>query len=217
MAQVILTGIKRELKTKGYLTELRKKNYVPAVYYAHGEENIFLAVPENKLKHIVFSSETYLIDLEIEGVGKKSCILKEFQLDPVTDKIIHVDFYGLVAGEKVTVDVAVHLVGTPIGVKEGGIIQHSLHKIEIECLPSEIPDKIDVDVSDLKIGDSLHVKDIKFENARVLTNPEATIITIVPPALHREVEVTEEMEAEEKLAEPEVIKKGKQTKEEEED
>jgi Ribosomal protein L25 (general stress protein Ctc) len=71
MAQVTLQGIKRELKTKGYLTELRKKGYVPAVYYAHGEENLFLAVPKNKLKPLVFSPETYLIDLNIEGVGQK--------------------------------------------------------------------------------------------------------------------------------------------------
>lgn len=214
MAQVTLQGIKRELKTKGYLTELRKKGYVPAVYYAHGEENIFLAVPENKLKHIVFSPETYLINLEIEGVGQKTCILKEFQLDPVTDKIVHVDFHGLKAGEKVNVEVMVHLIGTPIGVREGGIIQHSLHKIEIECLPTEIPEKIDVDISNLKIGDALHVKDLNLPSYRILTNPEATIITIVPPALHKE-EAAGEGAAPTEQAEPEVIQKGKKTEEEE--
>ncbi|MCR4416163.1 MAG: 50S ribosomal protein L25 [Ignavibacteria bacterium] len=214
MAQVTLQGIKRELKTKGYLTELRKNGYVPAVYYAHGEENIFLAVPENKLKHIVFSPETYLINLEIEGVGQKTCILKEFQLDPVTDKIVHVDFHGLKAGEKVNVEVMVHLIGTPIGVREGGIIQHSLHKIEIECLPTEIPEKIDVDISNLKIGDALHVKDLDLPSYRILTNPEATIITIVPPALHKE-EAAGEGAAPTEQAEPEVIQKGKKTEEEE--
>ncbi|MEJ5304958.1 MAG: 50S ribosomal protein L25 [Ignavibacteria bacterium] len=214
MAQVTLQGIKRELKTKGYLTELRKNGYVPAVYYAHGEENIFLAVPENKLKHIVFSPETYLINLEIEGVGQKTCILKEFQLDPVTDKIVHVDFHGLKAGEKVNVEVMVHLIGTPIGVREGGIIQHSLHKIEIECLPTEIPEKIDVDISNLKIGDALHVKDLNLPSYRILTNPEATIITIVPPALHKE-EAAGEGAAPTEQAEPEVIQKGKKTEEEE--
>jgi large subunit ribosomal protein L25 len=213
MAQVTLQGIKRELKTKGYLTELRKKGYVPAVYYAHGEENLFLAVSENKLKPLVFSPETYLIDLNIEGVGQKTCIIKEFQLDPVTDEIVHVDFHGLKAGEKINVEVAVHLIGTPIGVREGGIIQHSLHKIEIECLPTEIPDKIDVDVTHLKIGDALHVKDLNLGQYRVLTNPEATIITIVPPTLHREEAVGEAAASEQ--AEPEVIQKGKKTEEEE--
>lgn len=211
MAQVTISGIKRDLSTKGYLTEFRKKGYVPAVYYAHGEDNIFLAIPESKIKPIVFSAETYLINLEIEGVGTKSCILKEFQLDPVTDKIIHVDFHGLKAGEKITVDVAVHLVGTPIGVKEGGLLQHILHKIEIECLPTEIPDKIDVDVSKLKIGDSIHVKDLNLPGVRVITNPEASIVTIIHKAIQEvtpaETTVTEQ-------AEPEVIQKGKKTEEE---
>ncbi len=212
MAQVTISGIKRELSTKGYLTKLRQKGYVPAVYYAHGEDNIFLAIPESKIKPIVFSSETYLINLEIEGVGTKSCILKEFQLDPVTDKIIHVDLHGLKAGEKITVEVAVHLVGTPIGVKEGGLLQHSLHKIEIECLPTEIPDKIDVDVSKLKIGDSIHVKDLNLSGVKVLTNPDTTIVTVIHKAIH-EAAPTEAAGTEQ--AEPEVIQKGKKTEEEE--
>ncbi len=212
MAQVTISGIKRELSTKGYLTKLRQKGYVPAVYYAHGEDNIFLAIPESKVKPIVFSSETYLINLEIEGVGTKSCILKEFQLDPVTDKIIHVDLHGLKAGEKITVEVAVHLVGTPIGVKEGGLLQHSLHKIEIECLPNEIPDKIDVDVSKLKIGDSIHVKDLNLSGVKVLTNPDTTIVTVIHKAIH-EAAPTEAAGTEQ--AEPEVIQKGKKTEEEE--
>lgn len=212
MAQVTISGIKRELSTKGYLTKLRQKGYVPAVYYAHGEDNIFLAIPESKVKPIVFSSETYLINLEIEGVGTKSCILKEFQLDPVTDKIIHVDLHGLKAGEKITVEVAVHLVGTPIGVKEGGLLQHSLHKIEIECLPTEIPDKIDVDVSKLKIGDSIHVKDLNLSGVKVLTNPDTTIVTVIHKAIH-EAAPTEAAGTEQ--AEPEVIQKGKKTEEEE--
>lgn len=214
MAEVTLQGITRDLKTKGYLTELRKKGYVPAVYYAHGEENIFLAVPESKLKHVVFSPETYLINLEIEGIGIKTCILKDFQLDPVTDKILHVDFHGIKAGEKINVEVAIHLVGVPIGVREGGIIQHSLHKIELECLPDQIPDKVDVDVSKLKIGDSIHVKDLQIPNARIITNPESTIITIVPPALHREAEAAAPEAAVDQQAEPEIIQKGKKTEEE---
>lgn len=212
MAQVTLSGIKRELGPQSILTNLRSKGYIPAVYYAHGEENIYLAVPEAKLKPIIFSAETYLINLEIEGIGVKPCILKEFQLDPVTDKIIHVDFHGLKAGEKVTVEVAVHLVGTPIGVREGGLLQHSLHKIEVECMPTEIPDKIDVDVSKLKIGDSIHVKDLNIPNLRFISNPEATIVTVIHKALHKEVEAGE-VETKEQI-EPEVIQKGKKTEEE---
>jgi large subunit ribosomal protein L25 len=214
MAQVNLTGTKRELSTKGYLTQLREKGYVPAVYYAHGEENIFLAVPVSKVKPLVFSAETYLINLEIEGIGTKTCILKEFQLDPVTDEIIHVDFHGLKAGEKVNVEVAVHLVGTPLGVKEGGLLQHALHKIEIECLPTEIPEKIDVDVTNLKIGDSIHVKDLNLPNMKILSNPETTIVSVIHKAGHEAKEAAGEAPTIEQ-AEPEVIQKGKKTEEEE--
>lgn len=213
MAQVTLSGIKRELGSKSNLTELRNKGYVPVVYYAHGEENLFLAVPEARLKPIVFSAETYLINLEIEGVGTKTCILKDFQLDPVTDKIVHVDFHGLKSDEKITVEVAVHLVGSAIGVKEGGLLQHALHKVEVECYPTEIPDKIDVDVSNLKIGDAIHVKDLNLPGLKFVTNPEATIVTVIHKALPKEEAVAETPSPEK--SEPEVIQKGKKTEQEE--
>jgi large subunit ribosomal protein L25 len=140
--------------------------------------------------------------------------LKEFQLDPVTDEIIHVDFHGLKAGEKVNVEVAVHLVGTPLGVKEGGLLQHALHKIEIECLPTEIPEKIDVDVTNLKIGDSIHVKDLNLPNMKILSNPETTIVSVIHKAGHEVKEAAGEAPTIEQ-AEPEVIQKGKKTEEEE--
>lgn len=214
MAELTLNVKRRQLNTKGYLTQLRREGFIPAVFYKHGEENQFISVSEQKLKPIIFSSETFLINLKIDDTEPQNCIIKEFQLDPVTSQILHADFHGLKAGEKVTINVAVHLIGSAIGVKDGGIIQHSLHKLHVECLPSQIPDKVDVDISQLKIGDSIHVKDLSIPNVRILSNMDATIVAIVPPTVHKEtLEVPLETE---EAAEPEVIGKGKKAEEEEE-
>jgi large subunit ribosomal protein L25 len=212
MAEVDLKGIQREVKTKGYVNDLRRNGYVPAVFYKQGEENKLLAVSELKLRPLIFSAETYLINLQIEQDQAEKCIIKEFQLDPVTEKILHVDFHGLKAGQRIALDIPVHLIGSAQGVKDGGIIQYILHKIHIECLPSMIPDKIDVDITKLKIGDSIHVRDLNFPDIKILSNLDSTIVSIVPPTVQKEI--TEVEVAPTEAAEPEVISKGKKAEEE---
>ncbi len=212
MAEVALNGIRREVKSQGHINELRRKGYIPAVFYKHGEENKLLAVNELKIRPLIFSAETHLINLSIDDASPESCIIKEFQLDPLTDKIVHVDFYGLKAGEKITIDVVLHLTGSSQGVKDGGVVQHSLHKLHIECLPSQIPDKIDVNITNLKIGDSIHVRDLNIPDIRILSNLDSTVVAVVPPTVQKEVTEVEVEPTE--AAEPEVISKGKKTEEE---
>lgn len=213
MAEITIEAIRRKVGTKGSVNQLRRDGYVPGIFYKHTEENIPLAIKYIKLKPVIFSAETYLINLKLPELPEQKCVLKEFQLDPVTNEIVHFDLMGLREGEKIVVDVAVHIVGTAIGVRDGGIVQHSLHKLQLECLPTEIPDKIDIDVTKLKIGDSIHVRDLKMENFRFLSSQDATIVAIVPPTVHKEVTPTA-VEAEPTAAEPEVISKGKKTEEE---
>ncbi|MBM4175227.1 MAG: 50S ribosomal protein L25 [Ignavibacteria bacterium] len=212
MAEIALNGVRREVKSQGHINELRRQGFIPAVFYKHGEGNKLLAVNELKIRSLIFSAETHLINLSIDDSKPEACIIKEFQLDPLTEKILHVDFHGLKAGEKITIDVTLHLIGSAQGVKDGGVIQHSMHKLHLECLPSQIPDKIDVDISSLKIGDSIHVRDLNIPNIKILSNMGSTVVAVVPPTVQKEAAEVETIE--EEAAEPEVISKGKKTEEE---
>jgi large subunit ribosomal protein L25 len=134
----------------------------------------------------------------------------EIQRDPVRGDILHVDFHQISLTKKLTIQVPIHLVGTALGVADGGILQHALRDVEIECLPTAIPEKIEVDVSHLKIGDSVHVGDIKVENAEVLSDPKSSIVSVVPPTVFKEPEVAAPVTEEE----PEVIGEKKEEEEE---
>jgi large subunit ribosomal protein L25 len=165
---------------------------------------------------LVFTPKTHLISLEIEGHEEQECIIKEVQFDPVTDRVIHFDLLGLTKGEKIILEIPVQLVGTPAGVKEGGIIQHIRHKLEIECLPRNIPEHIVIDVSGLKLGDSFHIKDLQLEDIEFIEPEEAMIVQVTHAKIREEAAPTEEG-LEEEQTEPEVIGKGKEEEEEEEE
>lgn len=218
MAEVTLQAKKRDISTKGAVNSLRKEGYIPGVFYIKGNEAIPIAVQEGDLNHLVFSAENYLVQLKIEGDKEEmhESIFREVQFDPVTDKVVHFDLRGITRGEVVQLEVPLALKGTPIGVKEGGILQQALHKLEIECLPKNIPSQLEYDVTELKFGDTVVVEDLKFENIEILNSPKTTVISIVAPVTIKEPEAEEEgMLGEEEVEEPEVIKKGKAEDEEE--
>jgi large subunit ribosomal protein L25 len=137
--------------------------------------------------------------------------MKDVQFHPVSDKPLHFDLIALKEGETIQIEVSVHLVGNAIGVKEGGVVQHILHKLDVECLPKNIPSHIDVDVSELNVNDSLKVGDIKADNFKILNEETASVVSVVPPTVEKEVlpEVTDE-----EPTEPEVIGKAKKDDEE---
>jgi large subunit ribosomal protein L25 len=213
MAELTLNVKKREISTKGALNKLRKEGYVPGVFYAKEQKDQFyFYLPEKDLNPLIYTSETHMVTLKSDDGAEYKAILKDTQFDPVTDRVIHVDFQGITFGEVITVQIPVVHVGASEGVKEGGILTQFIHKLDIECLPRQIPDKIEVDISHLGIGDSLHVKDVKVENAKILNPEDAIIFTITPPKTGVE-EVPTEAEEEEEKAEPEVISKGKSEEE----
>jgi large subunit ribosomal protein L25 len=165
----------------------------------------------------VFTAKAHLIALKMEGLTDQECIIKEVQFDPVTDKIIHFDLIGLTKGEKLEIDVPVQLKGSAVGIKEGGVLQHPLHKLTIRCFPKDIPQYLEIDVSNLSIGDAVHVSDLVYENIEILNPKEAVIASVVHPKIEAEpVAPVEGVEGVEAPAEPEVIGKGKADKEEEE-
>jgi large subunit ribosomal protein L25 len=136
-------------------------------------------------------------------------MVKDIQIDSLQRMILHTDFFEVAMNEMVTVEVPVHLIGKPEGTKVGGILDQIQRVIQIQCLPGDIPKSIDVDVSPLKIGDSIHVQDLRVEKAKILADSSLTIATVVPPAVEEKVveevvaEAAEEAEAKEKKEEEE--------------
>jgi len=122
--------------------------------------------------------------------------VKEIQIDPLQRTTLHTDFYEVTMDEMVTVEVPIHLVGKPEGTKVGGILEQIRRVIQVQCLPGDIPKDIDVDVSSLMIGDSIHVQDIQVEKAKILSDTNFTIATVVPPVVEEEKKVEEEVVAE---------------------
>lgn len=215
MLEISLNVSKRTPTNKGAINQMRRDGIVPGIFYIKGEDPISFSVKEKELKSLVYTSETHVISLKVDDDEPKRAILKDVQFDPVTDRVIHIDIMGLTAGQSLTLQVPIVLEGSAIGVKSGGTVQHLLHKLDIECLPKDIPQQISIDISKLEIGDSIHVEDLNLENIKILTNEEVSIVAVVQPKII--AEETEEVEAlgeeGEETAQPEVIKKGKSEEE----
>lgn len=213
-----ITATAREERGKGAARRLRRDGRVPAVVYGRGEETRALSVDAHELE-VLFSRisvENTVIDLAIAGgKGRKPkpvrALVREVQVHPYRRDIMHVDFYQLHAGEKVDVEVPIRLMGTAAGVKMGGVMQHSLHDLSIRCLPESIPESIEVDISALEIGDSIHVSELRIpEGIDVETDLERTVCAVIPPTV-APVEEPEPEEIEgvagEELEEPELVRR----------
>lgn len=220
MAEVTLKAQKREISTKGAVNQLRKNGKVPGIFYIKGKEGIPIVVEENDINRLVFTSESHLIQLKINGDAEEmhESILKEVQFDPVSDKVVHFDLRGITRGEVIELEIPLMLKGTAIGVKEGGVLQQTLHKLQIECLPSHIPAHLEYDVTNLKFGESVTVADLNFENITILNDAKSVVLSIVAPKIVEEEKPEGEITGEESVAEePEVIKKGKSEEKENEE
>lgn len=207
----IIEAKKRDAVGKKNTKKQRNEGFTPAVYYFHGNEAMPLLLDTLKLTNFL-TGHRGLIDLKIEGEKELlKCFLKEYQVDPVTDVPIHVDFQGVKMGEKITINVPLILRGTPAGVKVGGIMEQITRELEVECLPSHLPEILEVDVSQLNIGDSIHIKELSFENIMILDDPDETVVLVEAPR----IVVEEEVVTEEEMAEPELIGEKKEGEEEE--
>ncbi|MBO8127348.1 MAG: 50S ribosomal protein L25 [Firmicutes bacterium] len=171
----------RALTGKGPARHLRTQGLIPGVMYGAGT-NRHLAVPERALSKVLASQAT-LINLTIEGEDKElPVIIKEVQRDPVTQALLHVDFFQVDLNKPVSTTVPLVLVGEENRENDGGIIEHVLRELEISCLPTAIPDHIEVDVSGLKVHDTLHVKDIALpEGIKAETDPDELVVSVVSP------------------------------------
>jgi len=217
MKEIVIKVKERDKLGKEHAKKLRRDGIIPAVVYGAETSPLPLEV-EAKSFHALLRSglgENVIITLNIDAQkdGDKKVLIREVQRDPVWGNILHIDFQQISLAKKLTINAPVQLVGTPIGVEQdGGILQHVLRELEVECLPTDIPEKIEVDVTNLKIGDSIHVGDIKLEKVEILTDPQGSIVSVVPPTVFKEPEVAPAAAAEE----PEVITEKKEEEEEKE-
>src|SRR5216110_2197514 len=216
MAQTVaLSATARDKTGKGAARQARFEKKVPAVIYGHGRATQPLMVDALALEKALtgIEPESTLIELTVDG-KKARTLIREIQRHPIRPDIIHVDFYEIRGGEKITLKVPVHLVGTPDGVRNaGGVLDQVTREVEIEVLPENIPDRVELDVNALKIGDSLHVRDLSIANAKILTEADLTIATVVPP--RAEEVAAPSPEAATEVAEPELIRKVREGEEEE--
>lgn len=212
MEQLILEVEKRTEIGKTKVNALRQQGFIPAVVYSEGKEAVSLKFSRGQFLKMIHQHqvENAVITLQIKDDDKKdgrSCIIKELQHDPVKGDILHVDFNEISLNKALNVEVAVVTRGESTGVKnEGGVLEHVMWEIELECLPMDIPKHIDVDISALKVGDSIKIKDIAFPpNVKVLNDPDSIVLHVASPM--KEVEPSEEGA---QSAEPEVIKEKKE-------
>ena len=213
MAMVSFNATAREKGGKGAARQLRARGQVPAVIYGHGREPMSLSLNARDLDKLLghIQAESTVIEVTVEGHTAKT-LIREIQRHPIKRQILHVDFQALVAGEKVIVSIPIVLIGTAEGVKlEGGVLEQPLRELEIEVDPSNIPDHVELDVTNMMIGDSLHVSDLKVpEGVEIQDDPETSVAVLAAPrAVIEETPAAEGVEgAAEGAAEPEVIGKG---------
>lgn len=207
------TTFKRE--RKGDVKRLRKDGKLPAILYGHKEKTKHIYVEQKGFKQVLdaLKQETVIVSLK---VGSKSypCVIKSLQQNPVTGELLHVDFQHIHKKEKIRATVPIHVVGEAPGVEKGGILDMHIHEAVVRCLPDALPSRIDVDVSNLELGETVHLKDLKTENLDFELSLETTVVSIlVPRAL--EVEAKPVAEEEVVAAEEGVAEEGKEEEGEE--
>lgn len=211
MQALTLGAEKRNKVGKGIARSLRRKGFIPAVIYKGGDSiPIQLSTKEFAQFITKTAGEQVVVNIDLSGETKQA-LLKDYQVDPIMGSLLHADFQEISATEAIRVMVHIVISGEAIGVKrDNGILQYGLREVEIECLPSSIPGHIDVDVSNLGVGQSIHVSDLKLaEGIRILTDPDELIVTVT--TLKEEVAAPEAVS---EAVEPEIIKKGKKAEEE---
>ena len=185
--ETTLTAERRSDAGKGVARKLRAAGKVPAVLYGQGVDTTPLTVESRDLTHLLHGSagSNVLVDLVVDG-EKHLAIPREIQRDHIHSRWVHVDFLAVSRSQTITVSVPVHETGEAVGVKEGGVVEHHLREVQIECLPQDVPDEIVVDITGVELGDMVHVSDlVPPTGVTILTNPEDAVLSVVTPAALR--------------------------------
>lgn len=204
----------RELKGSSNARRMRRQGLIPGVVYGDGGDARAVSLPVHEFELLLHhhAGEQMMVEIELDG-KTESVLLKDVQHEPLSGDVIHVDFQEVAMNKTLKVQITIEVVGEAEGVKnQGGILDHSLHAIEVECLPADILEKIEVDVSALKIGDVLTVKDIDLDTSKytILADEDVAIATVLAPRVVAEGAEEEGEEGAEGGAEPEVITEKKE-------
>ena len=213
MAEIALKVQSREAGTKSQRKMLREEGTVPAVLYGKGKKPMMVKVVEKEIRKVFreASSENVILTLTIEGSekkdSKKTVIVKDIQRDPLLQRWLHVDFQEISLSQRLRTMVQVVPVGTAIGVaQQGGTLDRVLREVEVECLPTDIPEKIEIDITNLSIGNTVYVRELAVsDKVKILTDPNLTILSVAAP----QAEIETAKPGEEAAAEPEVIREKK--------
>ena len=220
--EVQIKATVRETGKHSTLTELRAGGRVPGTYYGRTIEPVTLSLDVTELQEALAtgSGSNVMVDLTLEATeestallpkGKQVVMIKDMQKNPITGEILHIDLVKVSMSEDIHATVPLIVVGEALGVKVGGVLQHSIREINVKCLPGALPEQFEIDVNALEIGDSVHVRNLATpEGVEIMDDPDEILVSIVPPAKEEEVEPVEEGEVEE---EPEVIGEKKEEEE----
>lgn len=155
----------------------RRNGSVPGVAYAKNFDPVHFSVQALTLRPVVYTSEAKLIQLDVDGTTM-DCVLKDVTFDPITDAVLHVDFLRVVAGEKINVEIPIHITGTSEGVRMGGVLETFMHKLHVKVDPHVMPEHIDVDVTSLTVGQSLHIRDLDIAGIEILDRADALVVQV---------------------------------------
>ena len=192
MEQKTLAGYERNMFKKGPAGRLRKEGKIPSVIYGHNKPvHISVDAKEFDTKFHTISENT-LITINVED-KEYEVLVKDFQENMMLGQLTHIDFFEVERGKTLKTRIPVYLTGTSIGVKEGGLLEHRLHEIDIECLPKDIPEKIEIDITELQVGDSVHVSDLEvIEAVKILNFLEQVVVSVTTVKAEVEPEIEEE-------------------------
>lgn len=214
MNQVSLKARQRTDTGKQVAKSLRRDGALPAVVYGSGESSTPLILDYREFEGFLRKTrgESVVINLEIEGMEDKKALLRDIQRDYLRNQLLHADFQQIRMSDRITTEVSLVMVGEPIGVtRDGGVLDQSLRVVEISCVASEIPEHLEVDISELSMGDTIHISDLTFENVEIVTDGEVAVVSVLTPM----AEEPEEEEVDLEQEEPEIIGQAREDGEEE--
>jgi large subunit ribosomal protein L25 len=176
-----IKGSLRQNPGKKNSKDLRKQGIIPCVMYG-GDKNLHFSAHENEFKKLIYTPDVFLVKLEVDGQSFDA-VMQEIQFHPVTDRIIHIDFVQIFPDKKVTVNLPVSLTGSSVGIRSGGKLRQRRHSLKVNGLIKDMPDRLEIDLTDLDIGDSLKIGDLKYDNLEILDPARAMVAGVVSSRL----------------------------------